>query len=368
MKVHGNAQTCPHCRLLIVDRVLDDKVSPSKVAEDFRVSSATVHKWLRRFRAEGPGGLADRSSAPKFVPRRQIQPGPLLHEAVMKVLHMPPSDCGLNRTTWRMKDIRKVLVERGTVATLNSIRSVIRRAGVRWKRARIALTSKDPDYRPKLDAIKNVLGGLGDKEAFFSIDELGPVAVKMRSGKSLQLPGKVRIVPQWQKSRGAFIVTAALDLAKNQIVYFFSERKNTDETIRLVDLLRRRYSEYGVLYLSWDSAPWHRSAKLNDYLDSLNAQSTHERGPRVEILPLPTSAQFLNVIESVFSGMARAVLHNSDYASFDDARAAVDRYFDDRNAAFRKNPKRAGKVIWGEERVVTAFSESNNCKDPRWLG
>lgn len=61
-----------------------------------------------------------------------------------------------------------------TVATLNNIRFEIRNAGLRWKRARIALTSKDPDYCAKLDAIKRVLKCLSSDEAFFSIDELGP--------------------------------------------------------------------------------------------------------------------------------------------------------------------------------------------------
>ena len=27
---------------------------------------------------------------------------------------------------------------------------------------------------------------------------------------------------------------------------------------------------------------------------------------------------------------------------------------------------RAGKKIWGEERVPAVFNESNNCKDPRY--
>jgi hypothetical protein len=66
--------------------------------------------------------------------------------------------------------------------------------------------------------------------------------------------------------------------------------------------------------------------------------------------------------------MARAVLHNSDYATVEDAQIAVDRYFEERNAAFKRNPKRAGNKIWGEERVPAAFSETNNCKDPRWIG
>ena len=33
----------------------------------------------------------------------------------------------------------------------------------------------------------------------------------------------------------------------------------------------------------------------------------------IELVPLPTSAQFLNVIEGVFTGMTKAVIHNSDY-------------------------------------------------------
>jgi hypothetical protein len=42
-------------------------------------------------------------------------------------------------------------------------------------------------------------------------------------------------------------------------------------------------------------------------------------------MPLPAGAQFLNVIESVFSGMARAIIHNSDYPSPIAATEAIDR-------------------------------------------
>ena len=82
--------------------------------------------------------------------------------------------------------------------------------------------------------------------------------------------------------------------------------------------------------------------------------------------PIPASAQFLNVIESVFSGMARAIIHCSDYDSKEAAQAAIDRYFEERNQHFRNNPKRAGKKIWGVERVPAEFNESKNCKDPAY--
>jgi hypothetical protein len=41
--------------------------------------------------------------------------------------------------------------------------------------------------------------------------------------------------------------------------------------------------------------------------------------------------------------MARAIIHNSDYKSVDEAKAAIDRYFAERNDYFRQPPPRAGK-------------------------
>lgn len=86
--------------------------------------------------------------------------------------------------------------------------------------------------------------------------------------------------------------------------------------------------------------------------------------PQLELAPLPASAQFLNVIESVFSGMARSIIHRSDYESKAAAQAAMDRYFKERNEHFLAHPQRAGKKIWGQERVAAGFRASNNCKDP----
>jgi hypothetical protein len=99
-------------------------------------------------------------------------------------------------------------------------------------------------------------------------------------------------------------------------------------------------------------------------LDALNRQAVEHGFPVLETAPLPAGAQFLKVIESVFSGMARAIIHNSDYPSAEAAREAIDQYFQDRNEHFARHPKRAGRKIWGQERVPGEFSEAHNCKDP----
>jgi hypothetical protein len=55
---------------------------------------------------------------------------------------------------------------------------------------------------------------------------------------------------------------------------------------------------------------------------------------------------------------------NSDYPSLEAAERAIVEYFDARNQYFRENPTRAGRKIWGLERVESEFRETNNCKDP----
>ena len=276
MKLHANAQTCPHCRSLIVSRIIDGQV-PGAVAQEFQVSLRTVFKWVGRFRAEGVAGLKDRSSRPHRIARRHLQPGKELSDAVFALLHTPPRDSGFNRTTWRLTDLNSALQAQGVVTTRNNLSAVIKQAGYQWKKARVTLTSADPLYREKVDAIHEVLSGLEDDEAFFSIDEFGPFAVKTRGGKALQPPGTVRHVPQWQKSKGSLIVTAALELSRNQVSHFYSGQKNSAETCKLIDLIRSQYKTCRRIYLSWDAAPWHSSKELLDRVEFLNGWAAYDR-------------------------------------------------------------------------------------------
>jgi len=98
---------------------------------------------------------------------------------------------------------------------------------------------------------------LKTNEAFFSIDEYGPFAVKHRQGKKLVPPGQTLSVKQWQKSKGFLIITAALELSTNQVTHFYSTKKDTEEMIELLDLLLDQYQSKDKIFLSWDAASWH---------------------------------------------------------------------------------------------------------------
>jgi transposase InsO family protein len=67
---HGNARLTVHGRALLVRRVVQDHRPVAHVAKELGVSRQCAHRWVNRFRQEGPAGLADRSSRPHGSPTR----------------------------------------------------------------------------------------------------------------------------------------------------------------------------------------------------------------------------------------------------------------------------------------------------------
>ena len=215
----------------------------------------TIRSYIRKFDDGGVEHLFDysRKETKKFEEPKYI-------EEVFKVLHAPPSVYGFNRTTWRMEDLYRTLAKEGFSLSKPYIRQIIKNAGYRFLKAKKVLTSTDPQYREKLKEITNILSNLKNNEKFFSIDEFGPFAIKMQGGRSWVPQGENRIVPQWQKSKGSLILTAALELSTNQVTHFYSAKKNTDEMIKLLEILLKKYKEERIFF-SWDAASWHASKK-----------------------------------------------------------------------------------------------------------
>ena len=333
------------------------------ICRALQLERKTVRNYVEAFLNSGASVLVDFSrNVVKKAERDDYK------DALFSILHEPPSAYGINRTRWEMAHLKNVMAQKGFLISLANIRQIVRNAGYQFRKARKVLTSTDPDYREKLKAITDTLSHLEADQRFFSVDEFGPFSVRIVGGRSLTAPGELRSIPQYQKSKGTLILTAALELSTNQISHFYSSAKNTEEMIRLLDLLVKEYAGCRTVFFSWDAASWHASKALVEHVARINATpgSDNRCRPQVELAPLPACAQFLNVIESVFSGMARAILHNSDYESVDACKVAINAYFKERNDRFRENPCRAGKRIWGDERVVSTFRASNNCKDPRW--
>ena len=333
------------------------------ICKTLKLKQKTVCRYIQRYKDVGAKKLFNyERDIVKKADRKEYK------DALFSILHEPPSLYGINRTRWEMADIKGVMYQKGFKISLLNIRQILRNAGYKFRKARKVLTSNDPKYREKLQRITSILSNLQPDERFFSVDEFGPFSVKLIGGRSLMSSGNFKTIPQYQKSKGSLILTAALELKTNQIPHFYSPAQHSTEIIRLLDMLILKYHETRKIYFSWDAASWHASKKLKKYVNEHNELLKLNKliGPQVRLAPLPARAQFLNVIESVFSGMARAVIHNSNYDSVDSCKEAIDLYIAERNKHFIENPRRAGKKIWGDELVKPIFNVANNCKNPRW--
>jgi transposase len=338
----------------------------AEIAKKIERSGNTVRDWINSYKKHGISGFEKKNhrTNPNILQLREEK-----KTNIIKLIHEPPKLHGINRTSWFLTDLaetyRKIY---STYISTSTISQYLKSEGYTYRKAKEVLTSPDPQFRKKMNEITDILKNLGTREKFFSIDEFGPFAVKIKGGRSLVQKGEIKTFPQIQKSNGFTICTAALELSSNQITHFYSTKKNTIEMIKLIKLLLSQYNTEEKLYLSWDAASWHSSKELNIFLDSINHEAYRKeyQTPIIALAPLPASAQFLNVIESVFSGLAKSVIHNSNYESLEECKEAISQYFTSRNEYFLLNPRKAGKKIWGKEIVPSVFKDSQNCKDPRF--
>jgi transposase len=238
------------------------------ISELLGIERQTVRAYINKFASGGTRKLFDfsRNETNKY----DLQE---FKDKVFQILHSPPSSFNYNRTTWRLEDLYQTMKEEGFPMAKAYIHKIIKNAGYRFIKARKVLTSNDPLYRAKLQEITKILSNLKQNEKFFSIDEFGPLAIKIHGGRSWTAPTEKKIVPQWQQSKGSLIITGALELSSNQITHFYSKKKNTAEMIALLEILLHQYKAEERIYFSWDAASWHASKELHKKVAEVNDEN-----------------------------------------------------------------------------------------------
>jgi hypothetical protein len=281
-------------------------------------------------------------------------------KALIEILHHKPGAYGINRSNWTQESLAEAFEKLyGQRPSKSTVSRLLKQAGLGWKKSRKVLTSPDPNYREKVELLLRTLQFLKADEDLFFIDELGPLQVRRYGGRCYIPRGKTPTHPQNQRAKGSITLYGALSAKTNQLTWFYADTKDSAGIIDLIEILYNQFHCQSKIYLTWDAASWHGSNELVEWADALNAWNSAEgSGPRIEFVPLPASAQFLDVIEAVFSAMKRAVIHNSDYQSQEEMKTAISLHFIERNNFFKHNPKRVGKRIW----EIDFFKDRNHIR------
>ncbi|TFB96015.1 MULTISPECIES: IS481 family transposase [Cryobacterium] len=78
---HINARLTIHGKVLLIERLTVENRPVAHVAKELGISRQCAHRWLARYRAQGPAGLLERSSQPRSSPRKT---SPEREELVLK--------------------------------------------------------------------------------------------------------------------------------------------------------------------------------------------------------------------------------------------------------------------------------------------
>lgn len=107
----------------------------------------TIYRWLDRYEAEGIEGLTireGRGRPPAYAPHTREA----AKEEIEQVLHCSPRRFGIQRSRWRLQDIRQV-ISWLRECTLSGVGQILKRLGIRLKKAITYVHSPDPDYALK---------------------------------------------------------------------------------------------------------------------------------------------------------------------------------------------------------------------------
>jgi len=306
------------------------------------MSRTTLRKVTAAHRAHGL------STSKKRNPKAPGPPIGVKAKRLLEILHQKPLAFNINRSNWNRPALAHAYeTTYGQRIGLSTIGDLLMRSGYTIKKAKRCLTSPDPRYREKVELLLHTLQNLEPGDLFFFVDELGPLRVKKHGGRIIVRKDELPRIPKIQPDKGSLTMAAALSATANQVTWLYTPAKDSKAMVNLIELLFNQHTSARRLYITWDCASWHDSALLVEWLDAFNAETQRVGiGPLVQLVPLPVSAQFLDVLEAVFSGMKRAVIHHSDYESISAMKSAISQHFRERNAHFKGNPKRAGKRIW----------------------
>ena len=141
---------CPmELRMRLVNALILEEDSMTALCEEYGVSRKTGYKWLARFRAQGPAGLAERSRAPHVVPWAVTQ---AQAEAIVALRRQHPS--------WGPKKLHaKLLVQAPEQhwPAMSTIGDLLQREGLRQRRKRRRRAIPTPTGVPPIVAPKRGL-------------------------------------------------------------------------------------------------------------------------------------------------------------------------------------------------------------------
>jgi transposase len=317
-----------------------DRQSISAIARERSMSRSAVNRVVNRALEIGAmAALEDQSRAGR--------PSRVTAEArawLVSLACQKPKDLGYPHELWTIdllvRHLRNHCRDAGhpslSKVAGGTVSKILARNKVRPHKVRYYLERRDPDFDDKMVQILLVYQEVElqresdeeDSKVVISYDERpGIQAIESKAPDLPPVPGRhPTISREFEYIRhGTSSLLAGVDLVTGHVHHLLRDRHRSREFIEFLQLLDRSYPKDKKIRIILDNHSSHLSKETNEYLSSVPN--------RFEFVFTPVHGSWLNLIETLFSKIARTVLRHIRVANKEELWARIDAYFDDLNEA-----------------------------------
>lgn len=282
-----------------------------------------VRQIIHRFNRGGIGAV-------EWYPYWQVRNAPrkFFADVVEQIAEVALSSAKalIGMTQWSLSKLREYLVSQKilTHISLNWLRTLLLRYGIRWRRTKTWKVSTDPEFWQKYRRIRRLYGHRPQGGRRICVDEFGPLNLQPRAGQCLAMKGRKhveRLRANYHRLRGVKHFLAAYDLETGRLFGEFTTHKTRKEWLSFLKTLRRRYRRTETLHIVLDNYKPHLTAEVLRWAKSHN----------IKFYWLPTNASWMNRIECQFTALKKFALENSDYRTHEELQEAIESYLAWRN-------------------------------------
>ena len=316
-------------------------LSAEVIGQQISSSRRTVYKWPERFEKEGVEG-------PRGLPRPG-QSTKMTREATERILGLTTQRIPKEATHWSAR-----LMAKYAGVTEWQVRQVWSTSDLKPHRLKTFKISKDPAFTEKVVDVVGLYLNLPDNAVVLSADEKRQIQALDRTQPMLPLrPGQIQRRTHDYKRNGTASLYAAFDIATGKVMGRITLRHRAKEFLVVLRQVDRTVEPGQDLHLILDNSSTHKTAEVKSFL---------EQRQRIKLHFTPTSASWLNAVETWFSQLERRSLHRGVFTSVKELRDEIRRYIEAHNQEAAKPftwTKSAKVVLDAVERAKAATSEMN---------
>jgi transposase len=301
-------------------------------------AKTVIWRWQERFGEEGVAGLWRDKTRPSRI-------APLSPEVAERVVALTLAGPPPTASHWTGAAMAKA-----AGISVSSVQRIWRAHGLRPHLVRRFKLSNDPQFAAKLKEIVGLYVNPPNHAIVLSVDEKSQIQALDRTQPGLPIKkGRAGTITHDYKRHGVTTLFAALDVLEGKVIGQCMKRHRHQEFIRFLNVIDAKVAKKKTVHVIVDNYAAHKHPKVLEWI---------ENHPRFVFHFTPTSASWLNAVESFFAKLTNKRLKRGVFRSLQELKDAIHRYLDDTNA----NPK---PFIWTKDpnKIIAAVKRGHQMLD-----